>query len=613
MELSYLSAGKAVSEKAAASFEASYDVIVAGLGSAGVYAAIAAARAGLRVLGIERLSSVYGQGSSGGMMGYCAGSRGGIYEEIDAEIERRATDKIYKTELFRIVVEEFLSAAGVAVIFDATVIGVYREGKHVRGVRYVKDGAVRSAGSQVLIDATAEAEVAAIAGCETTIGRDSDGEPQPYSSVRVFSERKPDSVHFTLANFDAGYVFPSDPVDLSYGAIHAGALHLAEKFTEEKKLIAVAAMLGVREGRFIVGEETLRFHDLIRGNVTDKPLFHALSFHDNHTKDWALESDDSKDWVTVCGLWGENFHVPIPAGAFIPKGVDGILATGRCMAFDHDMAQSVRMRRDMHKLGEVSGSLAALSVKLRVPLKKVPHAELLSMLTKTGCANMLDADTPMIKLPQGEEAIRSALASGAPGLAIWAAYRAGSAMKKMLVSNLAGSDKMLRRSSAFALALLGDKASLPVLRETVSSYDETLYTSRNPQKCAYAAVYLLGRMNDAESIPLIFDVMETHPAAQDVSYGVTALLRIGRDVSACRKDVAARLSVFLSERITALPLPMQVSSSSGTAQVEDLATVIRLIAAKEISAWELPHTLVDAAKKSARTFRERRLLSQIIA
>lgn len=612
MELSYLSNGKPVNEKVSASFEASYDVIVAGLGSAGVYAAIAAARAGQRVLGIERLSSVYGQGSSGGMMGYCAGSRGGIYEEIDAEIERRSKDRIYKTELFRIVAEEFLAAAGVVMIFDASVVGVHRDGKRVCGVRYAKDGTVHDIGSSVLIDATAEAEVAAIAGCETVIGRDSDGEPQPYSSVRVFTERKADSVHFTLANFDAGYVLPSDPVDLSYSAIHAGSLHLTETFTEEKKLIAVAAMLGVREGRFIIGEETLCFHDFIRGKVTDTPLMHALSFHDNHTKDWALESDDSKDWVTVCGLWGENFYVPIPAGAFIPKGFDGILATGRCMAFDHDMAQSVRMRRDMHKLGEVAGVIAALSVKLRVPTKKVPYAEMLTMLTKTGCANMLDQATPMIKLPEGEAAIQSGLASGAPGLAIWAAYRAGKDMKATLVSNLAGNDKALRRSSAFALALLGEKASLPVLRETAASYDETLYTSRNPQKCVYAAMYLLGRMNDAESIKLLFDIMEKHPSVQDVSYGVTSLLRIGKNSTSKRGEIAEHLSAFLNGRVSSLPLVMKVSGG-GEEQTEDLITVIRLIAAKELTAWSVAHTLTNAAKERAKTFREKRLLSPLLS
>lgn len=63
-----------------------YDLIVAGLGTAGVYAALTAAKQGLRVLGIEKLNCCGGTGTAGDVHGYYFGTPGGIYEELDEKV-----------------------------------------------------------------------------------------------------------------------------------------------------------------------------------------------------------------------------------------------------------------------------------------------------------------------------------------------------------------------------------------------------------------------------------------------------------------------------------------------------------------------------------------------
>src|SRR5690606_27159798 len=67
-----------------------YDVIVVGLGTAGAIAAIAAAEQGLKVLGLERLSAMGGTGTVGAVIGYYFGNKGGLFEEIDEEVQRLA-------------------------------------------------------------------------------------------------------------------------------------------------------------------------------------------------------------------------------------------------------------------------------------------------------------------------------------------------------------------------------------------------------------------------------------------------------------------------------------------------------------------------------------------
>ena len=64
-------------------FDGHYDVIVAGLGTAGSYALVSAAKEGAKVLGIERYNGVGGMGTYGYVSGYYYGVGGGLHIHID--------------------------------------------------------------------------------------------------------------------------------------------------------------------------------------------------------------------------------------------------------------------------------------------------------------------------------------------------------------------------------------------------------------------------------------------------------------------------------------------------------------------------------------------------
>src|SRR5690606_19348186 len=147
-----------------------YDVIVAGLGTAGSIAAIQAAEKGMRVLGLERLNAMGGTGTIGAVVGYYFGNKGGLFEEIDQEVQQLAKNGAYtkaggvNADLKELVLEQRAAAAGVTFQYDSTVIGVYRDGSAVTGVRWVGPDGLQSASCKVLIDATGDAEVTAMAG-----------------------------------------------------------------------------------------------------------------------------------------------------------------------------------------------------------------------------------------------------------------------------------------------------------------------------------------------------------------------------------------------------------------------------------------------------------------
>ena len=528
--------GQVAAREASLQPDAEYDIIVAGLGTAGAIAAIAAAEQGMRVLGLERMHAMGGTGTIGAVTGYYFGNKGGLFEEIDQEVRRLTQESGYtkaggvNAELKMLALERRALAAGVDLCFESTVIGVYREGNVVRGVRWKSPEGIRSAACRVLIDCTGDAEAAVTAGAAYRKGRAADGKSQPYSSAVVWIEDGMVRTFYT----DSGYVDVDDSEGYSQAVIDAACMstHQPERFDESRKFVKLAPLLGVREGRRIDGEEPLTFAGFTEGRETAEPLFYAYSNLDNHTKDVAFESELQRDWIVAASLWGLNFSIPVPLGALIPKDLDGILVAGRALAVDHDLAAAVRMKRDMQKCGEAAALAAALAVRLGTSVRSVPYEQLRPLLMEKGClqeANRKgfregipsqdDAMPPVFWLKE-EADIREGLSGEKPGLAIWSARLAGERIRPALRRWMAQTDnEHLRRHSAIALGLLGDEAAIPVLREMVRERDAFFpKTSRKyNQARGYASIYLLGKLEDEGIVPELLSILESREEFSNVS------------------------------------------------------------------------------------------------
>jgi len=513
-----------------------YDVIVVGLGTAGAIAAIAAAERGMRVLGVERLNAMGGTGTLGAVVGYYFGNKGGMFEEIDQEVQRLASTGAYtkaggvNADLKKLALERRAVAAGVEIRYESTVIGVFLEGDEARGLRWVGPDGVREAGCRVVIDCTGDAEVAAMAGAAYRKGRELDGKAQPFSNALVHINEHGVHTFYT----DSGYVDVEDAEDVSRAVVESACIHThqPERFEERRKFVKLAPLLGVREGRFIEGERQVTFADFLEDRETPEPIFYAYSNLDNHGKDMAFESEHQRDWIAAASLWGLNFSVPVPFGALLPKGIGGLIVAGRALAVDHDLAACVRMKRDMQKCGEAAGIAAALSIVDNVPLRALPYARLRPLLEETGCLQAanhkgmrdgqpsMDDAMPTIRWLRDASDIEAGLDGEKPGLAIWSARRIGGAMIPKLKMWTAQTERVhLRRHSAFALALLGDESALPALRETVRERDGFFPKSSRKynQARGYAAIYLLGKLGDEEIVPELIDIMRSRDSFRNVS------------------------------------------------------------------------------------------------
>ncbi|MEF2248433.1 FAD-dependent oxidoreductase [Paenibacillus sp. IITD108] len=596
-----------------------YDVIVVGLGTAGAIAAIAAAEQGLKVLGLERLSAMGGTGTVGAVIGYYFGNKGGLFEEIDEEVQRLAKLADYtkaagvSADLKKIALEQRMVAAGVTICYSATVIGVYMQNNAVKGVRFIGANGISSAEGRVVIDCTGEAEVSSMAGAAFHKGRELDGKMQPFSNAIVWIENNAVKTFYT----DSGYVDCEDSSSFSKQVIQSACCwtHQPDVFSEEPKFVKLAPLLGVREGKFIIGEQNVTFENFITGSLTEEPLFYAYSNLDNHGKDVAFESELQQDWIVGAGLWGVNFSVPIPLGALIPKGLDGLLVAGRSLGIDHDLAACVRMKRDMQKCGEAAAMAALLAIRHNVPLREVPYAELKELLMPTGClqkANHVglrygvpsnDHHEPIRGWLTDEQAIRSGLASEKPGIAIWSARNMGDAIRPQLWNWLASEDELhLQRHSAFALALLGDSSAIPELRTIVQERDPFFPKSSRKynQARGYAAIYLLGKLRDEEIIPELVNILHTREQFSNVStdaefinhddeyyfqyftFAVAALFRIAEQYPAHRSLIEREIRAVIDDPEFSLYITFKPSKDV----LYNMVETIRSIAYSQFEAWQ---------------------------
>ena len=129
-----------------------WDVIVVGLGTAGTAAALAAARMGLRTLGVERTNAMGGQYTSGCI---CFGQRAPV--ESMLAFEREA------------------ERCGLVRAYETVPLAVKRNGDRIVSVTLVSDGRVREESAKAFIDATGNGTLARLAGLPLRKGRPRDG------------------------------------------------------------------------------------------------------------------------------------------------------------------------------------------------------------------------------------------------------------------------------------------------------------------------------------------------------------------------------------------------------------------------------------------------------
>ncbi|HVK03203.1 MAG TPA: FAD-dependent oxidoreductase, partial [Armatimonadaceae bacterium] len=167
----------------------SADVLVAGGGPTGAAAALSAARAGARVLLVERMGFLGGTATAAQVPAFAPFSDRtraivrGIGWEVMTEMQRRLGRPLpdpegydpkqerrmdwvpIAPETLKCVYDDLCEAAGVEVLYHTFVPEVVREGGRVAGVLLANKDGLGVARADVFVDATGDADLAARARC----------------------------------------------------------------------------------------------------------------------------------------------------------------------------------------------------------------------------------------------------------------------------------------------------------------------------------------------------------------------------------------------------------------------------------------------------------------
>jgi len=416
-------------------YNTKFDVIVAGGGFAGSVAALAAARAGAKVLLFDKSNCLGGAAVNclvNPFMPYWTLDpetkerqilSAGIFAEIVQDMEAlggmHPASKMFNEEYLKLLLNRKLTEAGVVLLFHSTLIGVDEENGHLASVTVSNKSGLQVYEASVFIDATGDGDLAVLSGCPYHVGRPKDGLCQPMTlcfrldgiDKKRFWQEKPamqklykecqqqgrirnpredilvfDMPQEHVLHFNTTRIVrknPVDAIDVTAAELEAREqvfevfCFLRDNFASCKnaQLLMTAAEIGVRESRMIEGEYILTQEDLLAFTKFEDSI--AACNYD-------IDIHNPSGSGTSHYYFPHGEYYTIPYRCLTPKGTDNLLVAGRCISSTHEAQASYRIMPTCATLGQAAGCAAAMAVKKQCGVKEIDVKALQAILTENG-------------------------------------------------------------------------------------------------------------------------------------------------------------------------------------------------------------------------------------
>ena len=400
-----------------------YDLAVIGGGFAGVAAALAAARAGAKVLIVEKSNCLGGAAVNclvNPFMPYWTEMDGkrvdlsaGIFKEIHDRLEHHnaMSKESFLEEELKYILNEMVAEANIDLLFHAYIFKVEKCDEHIASIVVATKSGEMHVEANYFIDATGDAQLAYLANCPTVLGRESDHLCQPMTLCfrvgnvdveKFYASREKLKIAHAQSLAAGELINPRENILVFKTPIH-NVLHFnttrvvkknptsPEEVTEaevlarrqvyeiydfmkkhadgleDSFLMMTAAEIGVRESRMIVGDYVL----------TEQDCRNCVKFEDAIAAcNYDIDIHNPEGTGTSHYYFPAGEYYTIPYRSLIPKGVSNMLVAGRCISSDHGAQASYRIMPVVCCIGEAAGSAVGLAVKQNCTVREVDVKEL---------------------------------------------------------------------------------------------------------------------------------------------------------------------------------------------------------------------------------------------
>ncbi len=397
-----------------------YDVVVAGGGPAGCAAAVASAREGKKTLLIESSGTLGGMGTIGMVPAWCPFSDKEkiIYKGIAERVFWESREGVAHLrdeewvdwvpidfERLKIVYDNLMVEYGVDVLFHTIIASVDVTDGRVNAVIAANKSGLSAFGAKVFVDCTGDADIVAWAGGEFIRG-DEQGDVQAaslcftLSNVDQYNYEHGKKIHNNFPDSPIHEIVKDDKYDLitdvhlcnntvgggtvGFNAGHLENVDYEDVFSYTKSIMLgrkraqqyrdalaeyipqtfgsaflsqTAQVIGVREGRRIIGDYILTYKDFLDMRTFKDEIARNSYYIDMHqsrgTETLVLQNLEKIEYNK-----GESHGIPYRC--LTPKTLKNVLVAGRSISCDRLMQASVRVMPVCLVTGEAAGVAAAI-------------------------------------------------------------------------------------------------------------------------------------------------------------------------------------------------------------------------------------------------------------
>jgi hypothetical protein len=409
------------------------DILVVGGGMAGITAALAAGRMGLKTLLVDYYGSLGGNATIGLVNTFC-----GFYtkenlvpvvkgvggEIVQTMIDQKAAQAKgwylpFDSETLKLILDEKAAEAKVELLYYTQMVDPIVEKNTIKGVVVANKGGRQAILAKRVLDCTGDGDVCASANVPFELGDGKGGflsadmafqivnvgkefDPENYRKVVIpaAAEAIKSGEYKLMTRADCYILYVQvpgvyevnmagipwvvngvDPYHLTQATIDGRkVIRDIQRFFRDKipgldkvDVVQTAPKIGLRETRRVMGEHLL----------TGEEVSQAKKFDDGiGAGAWPFEIVTAQERKYIF-LKGDSFYT-IPYRCLVPKKIENLLMAGRYVSCTHEAQASLRVMGPAAVMGHAVGTAAALSIKEKVSPRKLNVKLLQKELEKTG-------------------------------------------------------------------------------------------------------------------------------------------------------------------------------------------------------------------------------------